>query len=129
MQAAAARLIGTHDFSALRAAECQARSPVRDLSQLAVRRVGDFVLLEVTANAFLHHMVRNVAGLLMSVGEGASPPGRVAAVLASRDRKLNAATAPPDGLYLAGVRYPPEFGLPAVGSQSAMIHRSLDLRP
>ncbi|HEX6636491.1 MAG TPA: tRNA pseudouridine(38-40) synthase TruA [Steroidobacteraceae bacterium] len=129
MHACAQVLVGEHDFSAFRAIECQARSPMRKVESLSVRREGEWVSLDITANAFLHHMVRNVAGLLMSVGEGASPPGRVAAVLASRDRKLNAATAPPDGLYLAGVRYPPEFGLPAVGSQSAMIHRSLDLRP
>ena len=76
-------------------------------------RSGEWVALDVTANAFLHHMVRNIAGLLMAVGAGESPPERVATVLASRDRKTNAATAPPDGLYLAAVRYPAEFGLPA----------------
>jgi len=99
------------------------------VERLIVARERDWVSLDITANAFLHHMVRNVAGLLMSVGEGDSPPERVAAVLASRDRRINAATAPPDGLYLAGVRYPAEFGLPAAGAQSAMIHRSQDRRP
>ncbi|HUQ12426.1 MAG TPA: tRNA pseudouridine(38-40) synthase TruA [Steroidobacteraceae bacterium] len=117
-------LVGEHDFSAFRAIECQAKSPMRKVEQVSVRRNGDWVSLDITANAFLHHMVRNVAGLLMSVGEGDSPPERVAAVLASRDRKTNAATAPPDGLYLAGVRYPAEFGLPAGQSQSAMIRRN-----
>jgi tRNA pseudouridine38-40 synthase len=102
------------------------------VERLAVTRQGEWVRLDITANAFLHHMVRNVAGLLMSVGEGESPPQRVAEVLASRDRKRNAATAPPDGLYLAAVRYPAEFGLPAPAAhgadvaQSAMIHRSLE---
>jgi len=125
MHSCAQVLVGEHDFSAFRSVECQSRSPVRHLEKIAVSREGAWVKLDVTANAFLHHMVRNLAGLLMSVGEGDSPPERVAAVLASRDRRVNAATAPPDGLYLAGVRYPAEFGLPAVEPQSAMIQRSL----
>jgi tRNA pseudouridine38-40 synthase len=124
MNACAQVLVGEHDFSAFRAIECQSKSPVRRVERVAVTREGDWVRLDITANAFLHHMVRNVAGLLMAVGEGDSPPERVAAVLASRDRKINAATAPPDGLYLAGVRYPAEFGLPAGAEpQSAMIQR------
>jgi tRNA pseudouridine38-40 synthase len=112
MHAAAQTLLGEHDFSAFRAVECQAKSPVRRVERLTVTRQGDWVRIDITANAFLHHMVRNIAGLLMPIGSGESPPGRVAAVLAARDRKQNAATAPPDGLYLAVVRYPPEFGLP-----------------
>jgi tRNA pseudouridine38-40 synthase len=112
MNASAQALVGEHDFSAFRAIECQSRSPVRRVERIAVTRQGEWVRLDVTANAFLHHMVRNTAGLLMSVGEGESGPERVAAVLASRDRRTNAATAPPDGLYLAAVRYPAEFGLP-----------------
>jgi tRNA pseudouridine38-40 synthase len=92
------------------------------------------VEIAVTANAFLHHMVRNIAGLLMAVGQGESPPERVATVLAGRDRKASAMTAPPDGLYLAAVRYPAEFGLPLPASPadagdaplSAMIGRHLD---
>jgi tRNA pseudouridine38-40 synthase len=128
MHAAAQCLVGEHDFSAFRAIECQAKSPVRRVETLDVSRDGEWVTLRITANAFLHHMVRNVAGLLLSVGQGDSPPERVPAVLAGRDRKQNAATAPPDGLYLASVRYPPEFGLPEAGGlppvQSAMIGRS-----
>src|SRR6185295_14201600 len=112
MHGAAQVLLGEHDFSAFRAIECQAKSPMRRVESLAVSRHGDWVRIDVTANAFLHHLVRNIAGLLMMVGSGESPPERVAAVLATRDRKQNAATAPPDGLYLAAVRYPPEFGLP-----------------
>jgi tRNA pseudouridine38-40 synthase len=123
MHASAQVLVGEHDFSAFRAVECQAKSPVRSLENIAVSRHGEWLRLDVTANAFLHHMVRNIAGLLMSVGLGDSPPERVAQVLASRDRRINAATAPPDGLYLAAVRYPAEFGLPA---QSAMIARLLE---
>jgi tRNA pseudouridine38-40 synthase len=131
MHAAAQILVGEHDFSAFRAIECQAKSPMRRIARLAVAARGEWVTIEVTANAFLHHMVRNIAGLLISVGQGDSPPERIAAVLASRDRKINAATAPPDGLYLAAVRYPPEFGLaaePLVGAemplQSVMIGRN-----
>jgi tRNA pseudouridine38-40 synthase len=122
MHEAAQVLVGEHDFSAFRAIECQAKSPVRNVERLSVMRDDHWVVIEVTANAFLHHMVRNVAGLLMSVGSGDSPTERVAAVLAGRDRKANAATAPPDGLYLAAVRYPAEFGLP--GPQSAIIGRA-----
>jgi tRNA pseudouridine38-40 synthase len=123
MHEAAQVLVGEHDFSAFRAIECQAKSPVRNVERLSVTRGEEWVVIDVTANAFLHHMVRNVAGLLMSVGSGDSPPERVATVLAGRDRKANAATAPPDGLYLAAVRYPAEFGLPV--PQSAIIARTL----
>jgi tRNA pseudouridine38-40 synthase len=112
MQAATVHLLGIHDFSALRAAECQAKSPVRDISHLCVHRVGDFVLLEVTANAFLHHMVRNIAGLLMHVGHGEAEPGFAADVLAGRDRRSAPATAPAAGLYLWRAHYPSVFGLP-----------------
>jgi tRNA pseudouridine38-40 synthase len=112
MQAAAALLVGTHDFSSFRAAECQARSPIRDLSSLQVRRAGDFVLVEVTANAFLHHMVRNIAGLLIHVGQEQASPGHAAQLLAARDRRLAPATAPACGLYFWRVHYPPVFGLP-----------------
>jgi tRNA pseudouridine38-40 synthase len=119
MNDAAQVLVGEHDFSAFRAIECQAKSPVRRVERLAVTRCDAWVTLEITANAFLHHMVRNIAGLLMSIGQGESPPERVAEVLASRDRKTSAATAPPDGLYLDAVRYPPEFGLPCAEGADA----------
>jgi tRNA pseudouridine38-40 synthase len=112
MHSVAQGLLGEHDFSAFRAIECQAKSPLRNLTHIAVARRDDWVTLDVTANAFLHHMVRNIAGLLIAIGVGDSPPDRVASVLASKDRKANAATAPADGLYLVAVDYPPEFGLP-----------------
>jgi tRNA pseudouridine38-40 synthase len=112
MHSAAQVLLGEHDFSAFRAVECQAKSPLRRIDSLRVSRQGEWIALDVTANAFLHHMVRNIAGLLISVGQGESPPDRVVAVLQSRDRKLNASTAPPHGLYLVDVHYPVEFGLP-----------------
>jgi tRNA pseudouridine38-40 synthase len=112
MQQAAKWLQGTHDFSALRAAECQARSPVRNLTAIRLRRTGNLVVLEVTANAFLHHMVRNIAGLLIHIGQGAARPEFAAEVLATRDRKQAPATAPAAGLYLWRVDYPTVFGLP-----------------
>ena len=125
MHSAAQALAGEHDFSAFRAIECQAKSPLRRVERLEVLRDAEWVTLTITANAFLHHMVRNVAGLLLAIGCGDSPPERVAMVLASRDRKTNAATAPPDGLYLAGVLYPAEFGLPPWNlPQSAIIGRT-----
>ena len=120
MHSAAQGLLGEHDFSAFRAAECQAKSPVRRIERLSVTRRGEWVVLEITANAFLHHMVRNIAGLLLSIGHGESPAERLATVLATRDRRQNAATAPPDGLYLAEVRYPAEFGLPAASADAGI---------
>jgi tRNA pseudouridine38-40 synthase len=112
MQAAADHLVGQHDFSAFRAAECQARSPVRRLDRLQVVRSGDWVTIDVEANAFLHHMVRNIAGSLILVGAGDRGPGWIAEVLESRDRTAAGPTAPPHALYFAGVEYPAEFGLP-----------------
>jgi tRNA pseudouridine38-40 synthase len=112
MSTAAAALCGEHDFSAFRSSECQAHSPVRRLEQLAVVRRGDWVIIDATANAFLHHMVRNIAGLLIAVGRGDAPPIWAREVLESRDRRLGAATAPAEGLYFWAVRYSPAFGLP-----------------
>jgi tRNA pseudouridine38-40 synthase len=123
MAAAAVRLLGEHDFSAFRAAGCQARSPVRRLYDLRVWRCGDQVVIEATANAFLHHMVRNLVGLLLDVGVGKVPPEWAATVLASRDRTLSSPTAPAQGLYFWRVRYPQAFRLPeeAAGPVSAII--------
>ena len=112
MQAAADDLVGEHDFSAFRAAECQARSPVRRIEALTVRRSGHWVSVEVTANAFLHHMVRNMVGTLLAVGQGDAPPGRAREQLESRQRSTGEATAAAHGLYFWQVEYPREFGLP-----------------
>jgi tRNA pseudouridine38-40 synthase len=112
MHEAAQVLVGVHDFSSFRAAECQSRTPVRHLESITVTRAGDRVGIDVTANAFLHHMVRNIAGVLIAVGRGKRPAHWVSEVLAARDRKLGGVTAPPQGLYLVDVRYPGEFGLP-----------------
>lgn len=112
MQAGADHLIGEHDFSAFRAAECQSRSPVRRIDSLTVQRDGPFVHIDISANAFLHHMVRNIAGLLVEVGRGERPPAQVAELLAGRDRRLNAPTAPPQGLCLRRIDYPSAFAVP-----------------
>jgi tRNA pseudouridine38-40 synthase len=113
MHRAAQQLIGEHDFSSFRAAECQSRTPMRQLHEISVERRGELVVLTVQANAFLHHMVRNIAGTLIAVGTGARPEEWVAEVLAARDRRRGGITAPASGLYLAGVRYSPGLGLPS----------------
>jgi tRNA pseudouridine38-40 synthase len=113
MQAGASHLQGTHDFSAFRAAECQARSPIRDLRQVSVQQQGPWCLFEFRANAFLHHQVRNMVGALVWVGLGRRPPEWIGEVLASRNRARAAATFAPDGLYLVQVRYDPAWALPA----------------
>jgi tRNA pseudouridine38-40 synthase len=112
MQAAAACLLGTHDFSAFRSAECQARSPVRTLERLQIVRSGMYVLFDFRANAFLHHMVRNIVGSLVHVGKGSQPPSWMKNVLDSRDRTQADRTFEAAGLYLTRVEYP-EFSLPA----------------
>jgi len=114
MHAAAQVLVGERDFSAFRAAECQSSTPVRRLISIGVERRGEVVEISVRANAFLHHMVRNIAGTLLAIGTGDRPVAWVADVLAARDRTLAGVTAPPQGLYFAGVEYPPEFGLPSL---------------
>ncbi len=119
MAEAASHLIGEHDFSAFRAAECQSRSPMRRLDELAVERRGEWIVIRATANAFLHHMVRNIAGLLIAVGRGRAEPAWAREVLESRDRTRGAPTAPPDGLYLWRVRYPHSFALPDGPGESA----------
>ena len=113
MHEAAQALLGEHDFSAFRAAECQAKSPIRRMERLRVERHGELVVIEATANAFLHHMMRNIAGLLIAIGRGDAPVGFAQEVLAGRDRTRNAATAPAMGLYLLAVRYPAAFAVPA----------------
>ncbi len=112
MREAAQALVGTHDFTSFRALKCQAKSPVKTLHHLRVIEQGRFIVLDIRANAFLHHMVRNIAGLLMHIGHGEADPGFAAEVLAGRDRRRAPATAPAGGLYLWRVHYPPVFGLP-----------------
>ena len=112
MQAAADHLLGHHDFSSFRAQGCQSKSPERRMHFIQVRREEERVVIELCANAFLHHMVRNIAGVLMEIGAGRREPGWTRELLALRDRKQGGVTAPSDGLYLGGVCYPDVFGLP-----------------
>ncbi|SLN25283.1 tRNA pseudouridine(38-40) synthase TruA [Oceanibacterium hippocampi] len=108
MHAAAQVLIGRHDFTTFRAAQCQAKSPLRTLDRLAVRREGETVLIEASARSFLHNQVRAMAGTLSLVGEGKWSAGRLAEALAACDRAAAGPNAPPHGLYLVAVDYPPE---------------------
>ncbi len=117
MQAAAARLLGEHDFSAFRAAECQAKSPIKIMTQAMVRQCGSLFIFDFEASAFLHHMVRNLVGTLVYVGKGAQPAGWVDALLQMKDRKLAAPTFSPDGLYFRGPVYEPHWGLPEGGDE------------
>ena len=114
MQQAAQHLLGEHDFNSYRAAACQAHSPVRTLHRLDVQRCEDLVIIDLEANAFLHHMVRNIAGVLMAIGAGEQAVDWSREVLEARDRTQGGVTAPPHGLYFMGVEYPPEFGIPQV---------------
>ena len=112
MHEAAQALLGEHDFSAFRAISCQAAHPRRCVLAVGVQRVGEQVIVEIEANAFLHHMVRNIAGSLLEVGRGERPRGWIAELLAARDRELAGVTAMPQGLTFVGPRYPPQWGLP-----------------
>ncbi len=112
MQQAAALLLGEHDFSAFRAAECQAKTSVRTLHQLEVTRRGEWLAFTVKANAFLHHMVRNLVGTLVYIGKGKHPPEWARELLDSRDRTKAAPTFGPEGLYLERIEYEPKWGLP-----------------
>ena len=113
MREAARHLIGEHDFSAFRSSECQARSPVRNLESLEIRRCGDYVVFQIIANAFLHHMVRNIVGSLVYVGSDRCTPDWLAGVLAGRDRRAAAPTFAACGLYLVRVLYDAVWEIPA----------------
>ena len=112
MQQAAQYLLGEHDFSAFRAAGCQAKSPFKNMTQLTIRQEGELICFELTANAFLHHMVRNIVGCLVYVGNGKQTPEWMRKVLQGRDRSKAAPTFAPDGLYLCRVTYDKKWGLP-----------------
>jgi len=112
MHQAAQALLGEHDFSSFRAQSCESKSPYRQMHFIEVYRNGDEVIMDIAANAFLHHMVRNIAGVLMAIGAGQQPVTWTQFLLAAKDRKQAARTAPPEGLYLGGVCYPDHFGLP-----------------
>lgn len=112
MRVAARTLIGVHDFSAFRASQCQAKSPVRTMHEIDIVRKGNLIVITLRANAFLHHMVRNIVGSLISIGNGKKPTDWLKEVLEGRDRKYAAPTFMPDGLYLAKIEYDPKWRLP-----------------
>ena len=114
MREAARCLKGEQDFSSFRASQCQARSPVRTVDYIQLARRGDLIVVEIKANAFLHHMVRNIVGVLLAIGAGERPANWMAEVLAARDRRKGGVTARPYGLYLVDVGYPARFNLPVL---------------
>jgi len=121
MREAARCVIGEHDFSAFRSAECQAKTPVRVLERVAIDRRGDYLVFAFTANAFLHHMVRNLVGCLVYIGKRAYPPEWLGELLARRERSRAAPTFGPQGLYLTTVTYPPPWNLPGFTPMLALL--------
>lgn len=118
MRGGAQYLVGRHDFSSFRAAECQARSPIKHLERLTIERRGAILSLDFEADAFLHHMVRNIVGALVYVGAERQPPGWLGELLSARDRSRAAPTFSAAGLYLLGADYPAEFGLPTAATDT-----------
>jgi tRNA pseudouridine38-40 synthase len=114
MQQAAPCLLGEQDFSAFRAVQCQSKTPFRNIHHLELYRMGDYIVLDIKANAFLHHMVRNITGSLLEVGMGRQSPQWIAELLAGKDRNRAAATAKAGGLYLVEVDYPSQYAIPKV---------------
>jgi tRNA pseudouridine38-40 synthase len=112
MHEASQFLLGEQDFTSFRSVECQSKTPMRNVQRLEVTRNGDLIIVDINANAFLHHMVRNIVGVLIAVGSGRQSVEWVKDVLLAKDRKLGAETAPSYGLYLVGVEYPSEFYIP-----------------
>ncbi len=112
MRSGIGHLVGTHDFSSFRAAECQAKSPVKTLLRADIARMGNLIRVDFSASAFLHHMIRNIIGALVYVGAGRLPPESLLALLEARDRTRAPPTFAPDGLYFAGADYDARFGLP-----------------
>jgi tRNA pseudouridine38-40 synthase len=117
MRAAAMQLLGEHDFSAFRSSECQAKTPVKNLQRLDITQRGDTIFFDLTADAFLHHMVRNIVGSLVYVGKGKHPPQWMREVLEARNRKHAAPTFMPGGLYLKRIHYDPKWNLPQLQFQ------------
>jgi tRNA pseudouridine38-40 synthase len=116
MHEAAQALVGEHDFTSFRAAECQSTTPMRHVDAISVTSDGPLVVIEISANAYLHHMVRNIAGALLMVGAGERAPGWIGEALEARDRTRAGVTAPASGLYLWQVRYPKSLQVPEAGS-------------
>ena len=115
MHQAAQHLLGENDFSSFRGSDCQSRTPMRNVHFIEVSRQNEFVFIDIQANAFLHHMVRNIAGVLIDIGKGRRPVDWSREVLEQRDRRKGGVTAPADGLYLVDVAYPECHGIPGPG--------------
>ncbi|VAW93054.1 tRNA pseudouridine(38-40) synthase [hydrothermal vent metagenome] len=120
MQQAANYLIGKHNFNSYRAKHCQSKTPVRTMHQLRVSRNDNFVVIEYVANAFLHHMVRNISGVLMTIGSAEKPPSWAQEILQLQNRQHKGVTASPDGLYLTSVQYPEKFSLPQLTNRASI---------
>ena len=120
MRLAAQPLLGKHDFNAYRAVACQAKSPERDLRELSIHRQGDFIIIDARADGFLHHMVRNLVGVLSSIGAGEQDITWAREVLETRDRTCGGVTATPHGLYLKAIEYPEHFGIPDIDESSKL---------
>jgi len=121
MHEGAQYLIGTHDFSAFRGKDCQAHSPIRTIKSVAIKRENIYVIIDVVANAFLHHMVRNIVGVLLEVGEGKHAPQWVQAVLEKGVRKEAGVMAKASGLTLVAVEYPQEFQIPSIHGREPLL--------
>lgn len=121
MQQAISYLLGEHDFSAFRASECQAKSPVKNLQIATVKKRAEWLVFEFAANAFLHHQVRNMVGALLYVGNGKYSPAFIKELLAQKDRTLSPPTFAPQGLYLTGVQYDEKWGLPNTQREIMML--------
>lgn len=121
MQEAGNMLLGEHDFTSFRATACQSKTPVKTIHRLKLEKRGDFIILVIEANAFLHHMVRNIVGVLMAIGAGEQKITWCSDVLKAKDRRAGGVTAKPYGLYLTQVNYPDEFQLPATRSDIILI--------
>jgi tRNA pseudouridine38-40 synthase len=112
MREAGAYLIGEQDFSSFRSSQCSSKSPMRNVTSFSIHRQQQFVIIQIEANAFLHHMVRNIVGTLMKIGAGSKEPSWMQEVLHARSRRVAAETAPADGLYLTNVTYPEPYLFP-----------------
>lgn len=126
MAEAAVSLLGEHDFTSYRAVSCQSKSPVRNIMRLDISRQKDLITIDIEANAFLHHMVRNIAGVLMMIGSGDRPVSWAEEVLDARDRTLGGVTAPSNGLFLMDVKYDEKFGIPGQSRFGSTITRLIE---
>jgi len=121
MREAASHLIGEHDFSAFRAADCQAKSPIKHLYQADIQAISNYLIFSFSGNAFLHHQVRNMMGALIYIGKGKYSPAYIKTLLDARDRTMSPPTFSPDGLYLTGVKYDPMWSLPETHRQLKIV--------